>query len=150
MFHYSNKVKNLMTLMALAVGAVILSLAPEAYAAKLKLSDGVTSIVVEDDSSDDALKPLIGAISYSNIGYAGFVSTVSAGSTKPIIGSELLPEMHMTLDFNGAGSLTIEFTDTDFLANPNVTGFLSSVGGSFGARRSRPAAIDRASCRRDR
>ena len=54
MFHYSNKVKNLMTLMALAVGAVILSLAPEAYAAKLRLSDGVNApIVVDDESSDD-------------------------------------------------------------------------------------------------
>ena len=133
MFHYSNKVKNLMTLMALAVGAVILSLAPEAYAAKLRLDDGVNApIVVDDESLDDAAKPLVGEIVYTNLGYGGFSLTLNAGSSKPSIGSDLLPEMHMTFGFSGAGSLTLEFTDTDFLPNSSVTGFLSSIGGSFG------------------
>ena len=133
MFHYSKKIKNLMTLMALAVGAVILSLAPEAYAAKLRLSDGVNpSIVVDDESADDSASPLLGEITYVNLGYGGLSLTVNSGSSKPSIGSDLLPEMHMTLGFSGTGSLTLEFTDTDFLANPNFSGFLTSVGGSFG------------------
>ena len=37
----SRKIKKIITIMALAIGAVILSLAPEAYAAKLKIDDGI-------------------------------------------------------------------------------------------------------------
>ena len=132
--HQKNpKFKKIMTIMALAIGAVILSLAPEAYAAKLKISDGITDIFIEDESADDDLVGVIGAISATEVLIGGFLASVSTGSTKPASGSDVLPELHLTQTLiGGPGELWVEFTEVDFISSSGLTGFLASIGGSSG------------------
>ena len=127
----SKNIKKIMTIMALAIGAVILSLAPEAYAAKLRIDDGINPVITIDDNGAGDAVGVLGAISTS-ITTPEINIIVSTGVTKPLIGSETAPDMHLdgllTTPF-GPGAVTIEFTDTGFVSTSALTGFLSSIGG---------------------
>lgn len=133
--------RNLM--IAAAAAAMSFAFAGTANAAlKLFLSDGVTTIVVEDQDFAPAAPVLIfdpttadlnataGIVSWNGtIGTWTVFATV--GVTKPAIGSALDPQMDL---FNaevsgGAGTLTVAVTDTGFLSVGTLN-FNTEIGGT--------------------
>jgi len=110
----------------------VFCLAHEADAAlMLRLSSGSSTITVEDGGAGD-IDLQEGVVVYSGpIG--SFTVNVSTGVSKPLIGSDVFPALHLnSVDVTGAlaGSLTVELSDTGFLTNGPVY-FASSIGGTF-------------------
>lgn len=96
----------------------------------LKLSDGTTTITIADgDALDES--DVAGIVSaQGSLGV--FMFDLAVGTTKPAIGSASDPQMHITqmlLTSSGAGTFTIEFTETDFSALAPVA-FNSFLGGA--------------------
>jgi len=98
----------------------------------LKLSDGTTTVIVNDNSSKD-FRTEWGVIGWSgSIGKFNVIVTV--GITKPELGSANYPWMELN-NINisgGAGTLTIEFTDTTFYLPDQYPGFITGIGGTTG------------------
>ena len=102
----------------------------------LSVDDGTTFVTVTDNGAGDS-DANVGFIHYlSTPGtFANFMSSISLGITKPILGSADLPQLHLnTVDVSSFGAsadtLTIKFTDTDFAdLAPIATGFMSEIGG---------------------
>jgi hypothetical protein len=87
---------------------------------QLRLSDGTvpgTVLLVDNDSNDSRAE--VGIISYVGPVGANWIVNVTTGLSKPVLGSALVPIMDLgTLNLSqGAGTLTIELTDTDFVPN---------------------------------
>ena len=117
-------------LTGLAVLATV-ALSPSARALpQLQFSDGFSTVTVSDQGAGD-LDANTGAIVYSG-SIGTFTINVTTGITKPVLGSASQP----MLDLNSivvtgaaAGSLTIKFSDTDFITGGPSVDFGTAVGG---------------------
>jgi len=132
------KVRKLVTLTALS--AVILPLAAQQAEAvpTLRLSDGATTVEIMDGTVGDIMGT-VGIVGFTGA-VGNFAINITTGLTKPVIGSDESPLMDIisfnsTSLGNGGGTLTLMFTETDFI--PYVRGgishvmtFLSSIGGT--------------------
>ena len=126
--------KKIMTIMALAIGAVILSLAPDTYATPmLRLTSGLDVKEVTDGLPGDMALGNAGAVVF--IGAIGdFSFNVTTGTTKPMIGAADDPRLDLgvsSLVSSGAGTLKIEFSETDFTGPLPQASFLTDVGGTI-------------------
>lgn len=115
----------------LAAAGIIAGIAAPSYAAPMiRLTSGATVVTVTDNLAGD-LSAEAGAVTY--VGPIGeFTTTVTAGLTKPALGTDTRGEMHLThLDLSSAvgGTITVEFTETGFISASGVEGFLAEIGG---------------------
>src|SRR5262245_25322474 len=100
---------------------------PEA-APSLKLTDGVTTVIVTDQGVG-GLNPLVGVVTASPVVGSWFVN-VSTGITAPQIGSLTLPHMDLSsVNVGGPGTLTISFS-SDFFGPTPTTTFQAHIGGT--------------------
>lgn len=113
---------------AVMVAGGLLSLTANA-APMIRLSDGTNTVTVADNDGTDA-NTMAGAVTF--IGSVGaFNINVSTGLSKPASGTALIPDIDLNSvnSSTGAGTLTIEFTDTDFQAS-GARQFVSQIGGT--------------------
>jgi hypothetical protein len=116
----------------MAAGALALFATPAANAIPtLKLSDGVTTVIVGDGSGGDLSAP-VGSVTF--IGVIGtWIVNVSTGISDPILGSPTDPHMDLnSVNVNvsgGAGTLTIWFSDDFF--GPTSQSMDASIGGTI-------------------
>lgn len=120
---------------ALLAGAALMVTAGSAWAIPtLKLTDGTTTVVIEDGGVGDS-NALAGVVTYTGSVGSNWILNVSTGITKPFQGTELTPYMDLNSVNStslGAGTLSIYFSETGFAYNPAVTGFTTNVGGTTG------------------
>jgi choice-of-anchor A domain-containing protein len=93
------------------------------------LSDGTTTVLITDNDASDA-NANVGVITYIGPVGAAWTLNVTTGTSKPSVGSALLPAMDIaTLNFSSInpGQLTIEFTDTDFIGTGPA---VAEIGGN--------------------
>lgn len=98
----------------------------------LKFINGSTTKTIIDETPGDNLLGTAGAISHSGA-VGDFSISINSGFTKPILGSETFPIMHldtvaMTFGSQTDSTLTIMFTETGFTGF-KTGGFTSSIGG---------------------
>lgn len=94
----------------------------------LELSSGLTTITVSDGGPGDT-NPEAGVITF-NAPIEDFTINVTTGITKPVIGSPFDPQIHLSsVDVTtvAGGTLTIKFTDTDFLGEYSSS--YTAIGG---------------------
>lgn len=121
-------------LFATLVGAGVLlaASAPSFATPMLRLTSDGSTVTVSDNLSGDAV-PLAGQVTY--IGSVGsFVANVTTGTTKPLIGdaSQAAFDLNSINVTSGtAGSLKLEFTETDFISSYDIVGFVSQIGGTI-------------------
>jgi hypothetical protein len=99
----------------LTVGLLCVSLIATSTTAEaaliLRLTSGASIVSIEDGSAGDA-NPAVGAVTF--IGSLGsFAVNVSTGISKPIVGPAEL-DLNSVNVASGAGTLTMELTDTDY------------------------------------
>jgi len=126
----------------LVLGIGMLCVLPNAHALSLRLDDP-TTIGIDIEVEDEVFAPLppntnpdafpgVGTVSFSG-STGNFSVVVSVGTSKPTIGSALVPKLDL---FNvavtgAAGILEVWLTDVGYLGvSPSVTGFTSAVGGT--------------------
>jgi hypothetical protein len=97
-------------------------------AAQLRLSDGTTTVLVDDNSPQDA-NPIPGYITYSGGVGPLWGFTVTIGITKPLDGSPTEPflDLDPSVFSSDAAHLVLEFTETNFTASGTAT---YDIGGS--------------------
>lgn len=128
--------------MFIVLGVVLAMDAANSYASsQLRISDGTpanTFTITDQDFIANPQAPADTSAQPGVIGFSGavgnFMINFSTGLTKPAIGTADLPLLSITSfnsTFNGAGggTLTLEFTDTDFTPNGPLD-FLASIGGT--------------------
>jgi hypothetical protein len=124
----SNPLRKLLPLVA---GVLALAAPPVAYAVPtLQLTDGVTTVTIEDMSGSD-FNPTVGAVTF--IGSVGnFSLNGTTGISKPVLGSATLPSLDLSSvevsGPSGGGTLTIRFSDDFF--GPTLGGVTASIGGT--------------------
>lgn len=116
--------------LGLAASLLAASLTGASAASQLRLTDGTPggTITIVDQGPGDS-NSVVGAIFYTgDVGPNWFVGA-AAGVTKPLVGGATVPYMDLNTFYvsHGAGSLKIEFTDTDFTEGGTVT---ASIGGN--------------------
>jgi hypothetical protein len=118
---------------AFAVGVLVTALPAEA-AHKIYLSDGVNSILIEDQDFGP-LAPNTGADIYDQEGavsWSGSLGTwilnVTTGLSKPLVGPARL-DLNSVNVSGGTGTLTIMHTDTDFTYLGGLSA-LAAIGGT--------------------
>lgn len=119
------------TLLAGMAALAAISLAPAAQAIpQLRLSDGFTTITVTDGGVGD-INASAGVIVFQGaIGV--FNISVTTGVTKPVLGTPTEPVLDLNsiaVNGTGPGTLTISFSETDFVSTGSSVNFLTSVGG---------------------
>lgn len=99
----------------------------------MKLSDGSTTVNVNDGAGND-LDPAAGGVTW--IGAIGlFDFNIGAGTSMPLTGAATAPEMHLTGSVRSrstGGEMTMWLTQTGFTDTPmglDAAAFLSSIGG---------------------
>src|SRR5436190_15733289 len=109
--------------------AVLFTLIATAFAGpQLRLSDGVTTVLVLDgDPNDSAPSP--GVVFYNGTVGVNWKVNITIGTSKPAFGTAAEPfiDLDTTSLSKSAGDLKIEFTDTDFTATSGT--FDAEVGG---------------------
>ena len=114
--------------------AILLSLSwasPAWATATLRLSDGVNTVVIGDGSGSDGSSPA-GVVSYAgSLGGSDTTYRITAGVTKPLIGSAGSPRFTLNdvTVIGGTGLLIIDFSETDFGPVP-ITTLFASIGGT--------------------
>ena len=122
--------------MKLAIKTVLLCAAslaavlPASAALQLRLSDGLGAVVTvtDGDAIDSNLSP--GVVSYSGPVGINWLTTVSTGGSKPVLGTASAPHLDLnTFEVNSVsgGTLTIELTDTGFTGTGGPA-FISTGG----------------------
>jgi hypothetical protein len=95
----------------------------------LQLTSGGTTVTITDGGAGDA-NSAAGAVTF--IGSIGdFFLNVSTGLTKPALGSATKPDIDLNSvnSSTSAGTLTISFSETDYIGNGNLR-FKTDVGGT--------------------
>ena len=111
-------------------GVILASVLHAGATAQLRLtaSDGSTVTVMDNGAGDS--NAATGAITYNGAVGPNWSVNVTSGLTKPALGSAAQPQMDIStanLTSQGAGTLTIEFTDTDF---SGVGAAVATIGGT--------------------
>jgi hypothetical protein len=129
--------RHMMAKAAVLAGLMVAFAAQEAQGAfVLRLNDGAGNTVeVTDGEVGLDSNPLAGAITFIGSLGGGTVWTVNVttGLSDPILGSPSSPHMDLNsvnVSSGGAGTLTIDLTDTDFTASPGPAGFTMRIGGT--------------------
>ena len=114
----------------LAAALFAAGLSDATAAAQLRLSDGTPGgeIVIVDQGPGDS-NPEVGAIVYTGGVGVNWIVGTAVGVSKPVIGGPTAPYMDLNTKFlsQGAGPLTVEFTDTGFIGGGTVT---ANIGGN--------------------
>ena len=112
----------------------------------IRITDGITTITVQDNIGADG-SPQAGFVQYTAPAgtFAGWSVILSAGTTKPIIGSATKPELDLNWSITrtagaGTGSLTVYFSENGFnLAS--ATAAQTASGGTLGSSAANSATI---------
>ena len=112
----------------------------------IRISDGFTTVTVSDNLVGDA-SAQAGFVSYTAAPgtFAGWSVILSAGTTKPIIGSATAPELDLNWSITrtagaGVGTLTVLFSENGFnLAT--AAGAVTASGGTLGTSAANSATI---------
>jgi hypothetical protein len=112
----------------LSATALVASALTASATLQLRMSDGITTIIVADQGIGDA-NPAVGVIAYIGPVGAVWVSDLTGGVSKPLVGSPTAPELDLiTRDVSvGAGSLSVELTDTGFIGGGTAG---AAIGGN--------------------
>jgi hypothetical protein len=105
--------------------------APAQANAILTVSDGTNTATLTDTGGTGELL-FVSALDSSWVSSSSWILTVDLGETKPILGSPTSPDLHLTANGTGVGTLSISFFDDGFIGNGS-TQFVSSVGGVVGS-----------------
>ena len=118
-------------LTAICFLSAITAATPSAFSAGLRILDGnpADTVVIEDNSPQD-LNPDVGAVAFSGPVGTNWVVTIASGITKPDGGDAFHPTMDLeTVDRSGkGGTLTIEFTDTNYIADGMLAAGIGGTG----------------------
>ena len=107
----------------LAVGTQFASAVPTAA---MRISDGITTLIIHDEGAGD-FYPGVGGVTFIGA-IGGWKINVDTGITKPELGTATAPYMDFnfqaTSKLTVPGTLTIEFSDTGFgPLSPNAGGW---------------------------
>jgi len=97
--------------------------------AQLRLTDDLGNTVTVVDGDNDGVVNFNGSLG----GTTNFTVNITTGISKPTLGSTTFVKMDLNsvnVTSTGGGTLTIEFTDTDFLAVAGNTAFDVDTGGT--------------------
>ena len=118
---------------AIAVG-VLVTAQPAEYAHKIFVSDGVNSLLIEDQdfaplapNTSADLYAQDGAVTWSGA-VGSWIVNVTTGLSKPLVGPARL-DLNSVNVSGGAGTLTIMHTDTDFTYLGGLSA-LAAIGGT--------------------
>ncbi len=104
---------------------------------QLRLSDGTTTITIVDGGPNDFI-PAVGCVGFFGSVGAIWVNEITAGKTRPIVGTPEVPELDLnSVSFSSPSAvpLTIQMTDTGFKASGSgVVSVGGTTDGSFLAR----------------
>jgi hypothetical protein len=98
----------------------------------LSISDGSSTIVVQDNQSGD-YAPNAGIITIVDNTLNNVTWSLTTGITKPTYGTASKPVMHLdsvNVTSTGAVDLEIAFTETGFSTWDDIIGFTTGIGGS--------------------
>lgn len=132
--------RRLATVAAALLGALVLASGTALAIPMLYISDGSTTLIIHDQDlagAPAATTPdgsaVAGVVSF-NGSVGSWTVVFSAGITKPDQGSAGAPHLHLNVlaSSSAAATLTVMFTDTDFM--PAQPGFVSIVGGAVSTR----------------
>ena len=96
----------------------------------LSLSDGTTTVIIGDETSDDTYSGF-GVVSWQGT-LGTFFLNVTTGITKPVIGDTAFPRLDLcSVDVSGgAGNLTIMFSEVGFNTSlTSIDSLISEIGG---------------------
>lgn len=115
------------------VGVMTLFASPAEAALSLRLSDGVTTVTIDngevDGGGDDDLNPSVNAVTW--LGVVGVWSVnVSTGLLNPAINTTFM-DLNSVNSSTGAGTLDIYFTQTGLTAPPPGGSFSTKWGGTL-------------------
>ncbi len=112
---YRNFVTRVGLLGILLLAGVMATPSPASAAAKLRLDDGAgNSVTITDEGAGDASAGAVGDITW--IGTLGVWNlNVATGSSKPVNALPELMHLNSVNRSTAAGTLVIEFTDTDWM-----------------------------------
>lgn len=127
---------------ALVIGAASVSQAVPT----IRISDGVNTVTLADNNPGDG-SPIAGFVQYTAPAgtFAGWSVILTAGVTKPVIGSATSPELDLNWQITrtagaGSGTLTICFSENGFnLASPMA--MTTSMGGTLGTSAANQARV---------
>lgn len=117
----------------LVLGIGMLCVLPNAHALRITLDDLATTGVdvdINDNGAGDVSSIEGHLMFFGHVG--GFFVNVAVGTSKPLIGSAEYPRLDLTnalVSSDGAGTMEIMVTDTDYSGSPSVTGYATTVGG---------------------
>ncbi len=119
------------TLLAGMAALAAIALAPAAHAVpQLQLSDGTTTVTITDGGVGDINATAGVIVFHGSVG--AFNINVTTGITKPVLGTATQPMLDLnSIDVTGTAgaTLTIMFSETDFLSTGTSVNFLTAVGG---------------------
>lgn len=102
----------------------------------LRLTQGASSVTVSDNGGGD-INALSGVVTFSGA-VGDFIVNTTTGITKPILGSATVPILDLNsinVNGNNAGTIVLEFSETDF-TNTSATLDMISVIGEHDGRNS--------------
>jgi hypothetical protein len=137
MMKFSRFIRGIPALTAVAWAVLSMAASPAQAAMKLMISDGTTTITIQDNMAGD-LNATVGAIQFSGV-VGDFIVNGELFTTKPVLGSASLPAADLSFadvfvrsaaNVGVAETLTIAATDTDY--TQGAQGNLSeSIGGTI-------------------
>lgn len=123
--------KVLYGLIGLAGAASVMAAPKDAAALAISLSDGTTTITVNDGGVGD-IAAAVGAVTFSG-SLGSFLVNVTTGISYPVDGSPASPFVDLNsvnVNSGGPGTLTIKLTDTGFTPTGPVNA-VSNIGGTL-------------------
>ena len=120
-------IRNVFCTLGLAASLVFVSSQVDA-AASLRLSSGGETVTADDGGANDQ-NNLDGVVNFQGA-VGAFTVNVSTGLSRPAIGSASDPHLDLSSVnmSSGAGTLTLEFTDTGFTGD--MVDFMNAIGGT--------------------
>ena len=99
----------------------------------VSLNDGATSVIVSDEGPLDGTLGVVGAVSYNGPVGAAWIVNITSGISKPLVGGPAVATLDLSSQnvTGGAGTLTIQLTDTDFIL-PTLTGLSGTLTSAIG------------------
>ena len=121
--------KKLSKILLISLLAVLLAVGSASALAFLKLSDGTTTIEIQDNGSGDTSSSTLGVVTW--VGALGnFTVNISTGVSKDVLGSATSPIIDLnSVNVGGPGTLTVSFSDTDFTGS-GLMNYDFDIGGT--------------------